>query len=78
MVLKLAFLATHAPPEFESDVISDGTQTLDSQYSVESAFESDVISDGTQTIYFSHRPKFAFESDVISDGIFEGGVICDS
>ena len=34
---------------FESDVISDGTQTLCSDCITVFAFESDVISDGTQT-----------------------------
>ena len=35
--------------EFESDVISDGTQTDYTALSVQRRFESDVISDGTQT-----------------------------
>ena len=35
--------------QFESDVISDGTQTLLGAYKVSATFESDVISDGTQT-----------------------------
>ena len=35
--------------EFESDVISDGTQTLSEQPTNSGLFESDVISDGTQT-----------------------------
>ncbi len=34
---------------FESDVISDGTQTLHANTAAHVAFESDVISDGTQT-----------------------------
>ena len=34
---------------FESDVISDGTQTLFSHRRMRFQFESDVISDGTQT-----------------------------
>ena len=34
---------------FESDVISDGTQTTILEFSADPAFESDVISDGTQT-----------------------------
>ena len=34
---------------FESDVISDGTQTMIMWTAIEIAFESDVISDGTQT-----------------------------
>ena len=35
---------------FESDVISDGTQTAAAQSKKNNAFESDVISDGTQTL----------------------------
>ena len=35
---------------FESDVISDGTQTLAWRLAALAEFESDVISDGTQTI----------------------------
>ena len=34
---------------FESDVISDGTQTASKLPKEAPAFESDVISDGTQT-----------------------------
>ena len=34
---------------FESDVISDGTQTSEANHSLSFKFESDVISDGTQT-----------------------------
>ena len=34
---------------FESDVISDGTQTSEVEQELANAFESDVISDGTQT-----------------------------
>ncbi len=34
---------------FESDVISDGTQTLIFEGFSDFVFESDVISDGTQT-----------------------------
>ena len=34
---------------FESDVISDGTQTACRQITKQIGFESDVISDGTQT-----------------------------
>ena len=34
---------------FESDVISDGTQTNSASLVALSKFESDVISDGTQT-----------------------------
>ena len=36
---------------FESDVISDGTQTLSLRRLYRLPFESDVISDGTQTRY---------------------------
>ena len=36
-------------PTFESDVISDGTQTLMNNELYDIWFESDVISDGTQT-----------------------------
>ena len=35
--------------EFESDVISDGTQTILTEMQSVQMFESDVISDGTQT-----------------------------
>ena len=35
---------------FESDVISDGTQTERSDRQLGTVFESDVISDGTQTL----------------------------
>ena len=35
---------------FESDVISDGTQTMKMIISITGQFESDVISDGTQTM----------------------------
>ena len=34
---------------FESDVISDGTQTYKWRFCNNMLFESDVISDGTQT-----------------------------
>ncbi len=34
---------------FESDVISDGTQTRAARGGTRYTFESDVISDGTQT-----------------------------
>ena len=34
---------------FESDVISDGTQTHRRMSVAQAVFESDVISDGTQT-----------------------------
>ena len=36
--------------EFESDVISDGTQTKTVTSDMIREFESDVISDGTQTM----------------------------
>ena len=36
---------------FESDVISDGIQTLKAIFQRLTAFESDVISDGIQTIF---------------------------
>ena len=35
---------------FESDVISDGTQTILNKLNKLEEFESDVISDGTQTL----------------------------
>ena len=38
---------------FESDVISDGTQTKIMLWLSVNLFESDVISDGTQTLFFS-------------------------
>ena len=38
--------------EFESDVISDGTQTELDKKMAKTEFESDVISDGTQTGIF--------------------------
>ena len=56
------------PPAFESDVISDGTQTLLREASVRLWFESDVISDGTQTANSPMQGRGPFESDVISDG----------
>ncbi len=37
--------------KFESDVISDGTQTEVKNMRAYTKFESDVISDGTQTIH---------------------------
>lgn len=53
---------------FESDVISDGTQTERAPPMIDATFEGDVISDGTQTTA-SESCKIAwFESDVISDG----------
>ena len=36
--------------KFESDVISDGTQTAEAFSGNGAGFESDVISDGTQTL----------------------------
>ena len=53
---------------FESDVISDGTQTLQFSIFPKYRFESDVISDGTQTIPPMMLQPCWFESDVISDG----------
>ena len=53
---------------FESDVISDGTQTDNHRMKKFVKFESDVISDGTQTWCFARRYIPTFESDVISDG----------
>ena len=53
---------------FESDVISDGTQTTAIRIFAASWFESDVISDGTQTFHHPNPAPFLFESDVISDG----------
>ena len=38
------------PLPFESDVISDGTQTYYNFQQPQHLFESDVISDGTQTL----------------------------
>ena len=44
---------------FESDVISDGTQTIKAFLNAVGRFESDVISDGTQTqIYSAKRLLF--------------------
>ena len=53
---------------FESDVISDGTQTIQGKPTQANPFESDVISDGTQTIMQGQDAPIRFESDVISDG----------
>ena len=53
---------------FESDVISDGTQTFGQQVPFNEEFESDVISDGTQTKKLLILLICLFESDVISDG----------
>ena len=54
--------------KFESDVISDGTQTPYIGIGRIHLFESDVISDGTQTFLHFFFHDFQFESDVISDG----------
>ena len=43
---------------FESDVISDGTQTAGMWVELRTMFESDVISDGTQT--FKNKPFIYF------------------
>ena len=53
---------------FESDVISDGTQTRPAVCEGYAEFESDVISDGTQTVTLGVKTVCRFESDVISDG----------
>ena len=50
MVLKQMRTYKITENEFESDVISDGTQTAAGLRVRADAFESDVISDGTQTI----------------------------
>ena len=69
MVLKLIYIYIYAVPSaFESDVISDGTQTMGAQGNTTLAFESDVISDGTQTHQPQQQLSQPFESDVISDG----------
>ena len=57
---------------FESDVISDGTQTQASVRYNYILFESDVISDGTQTFVIRKQRSISFESDVISDGTQTG------
>ena len=49
MVLKLRLDYNHQIRRFESDVISDGTQTYGYSPISDDGFESDVISDGTQT-----------------------------
>ena len=54
--------------QFESDVISDGTQTILLLRHPALMFESDVISDGTQTLTEEIEAEPKFESDVISDG----------
>ena len=68
MVLKPKSAPMPGFREFESDVISDGTQTYSSNSGFLPLFESDVISDGTQTAGSCLRHKQLFESDVISDG----------
>ena len=68
MVLKLAKQGSIEFVKFESDVISDGTQTLSSVLGIAFSFESDVISDGTQTLPEQDCFADQFESDVISDG----------
>ena len=68
MVLKLYKFSTVLSLEFESDVISDGTQTVFADSQTAELFESDVISDGTQTPVCFAAIKMLFESDVISDG----------
>ena len=50
MVLKLHALPCQLDRLFESDVISDGTQTMAVLICALTMFESDVISDGTQTL----------------------------
>ena len=49
MVLKPTGVAKRQNSTFESDVISDGTQTAKMLLCMIILFESDVISDGTQT-----------------------------
>ena len=68
MVLKPYIAITGATLKFESDVISDGTQTKLAQQTLNVKFESDVISDGTQTKNTYNVLWIVFESDVISDG----------
>ena len=68
MVLKQNTALPVANHQFESDVISDGTQTRQYNMDKKYLFESDVISDGTQTQYTSTKNTTLFESDVISDG----------
>ena len=68
MVLKPFFAVFFTAAMFESDVISDGTQTLHGSEKYYQKFESDVISDGTQTPLRQGRARVWFESDVISDG----------
>ena len=68
MVLKQGCIFRQSASRFESDVISDGTQTMVSDAKIIVRFESDVISDGTQTHRRLHSAAAQFESDVISDG----------
>ena len=68
MVLKLIKTFQLLFRVFESDVISDGTQTILRHIRHNEPFESDVISDGTQTQNFKNLYQRLFESDVISDG----------
>ena len=68
MVLKLHLCRIITLSPFESDVISDGTQTQNATDLHECQFESDVISDGTQTCDITTCLVSMFESDVISDG----------
>ena len=46
---------------FESDVISDGTQTFLRSVQARIWFESDVISDGTQTALFVIKMQNSFK-----------------
>ena len=68
MVLKRPLYAAELLAAFESDVISDGTQTAVRRHPADTPFESDVISDGTQTNCDGIVEYSRFESDVISDG----------
>ena len=68
MVLKPSSAPMLINLTFESDVISDGTQTFRLRQDKILKFESDVISDGTQTTANIERFPDWFESDVISDG----------
>ena len=54
--------------EFESRVISDGSQTLFRVGDDIDVFESRVISDGSQTAKVAVDHDHVFESRVISDG----------
>ena len=68
-------VAEERSTEFESDVISDGTQTKIPKQMYLLMFESDVISDGTQTMDVAEEKPSQFESDVISDGTQTNGGI---